>query len=104
MLETLHPAAVSPGVLALVGEDAPTRTILCAGGGSYEQAYITLTRGIYVGVHDEAAEDVANNWTAIGDRTGELLPSTGALQSQIEFEKSKSAQAAATPSKPKPRS
>jgi NAD(P)-dependent dehydrogenase (short-subunit alcohol dehydrogenase family) len=38
MLRTLHPGAVSPGVLALVAEDAPTRTILCAGGGSYEQA------------------------------------------------------------------
>jgi hypothetical protein len=86
-----------------VGEDAPTRTILCAGGGSYEQAHITLTRGIYVGIHDEAAEDVANNWTAIGDRTDELLPDTGDLQSQMEFEKSKSAQASATPSKENPR-
>src|SRR6204780_2679507 len=48
MLKTLHPSAVSPGVLALVAEDAPTRTILCAGGGRSEQAHITLTRGIYV--------------------------------------------------------
>jgi NAD(P)-dependent dehydrogenase (short-subunit alcohol dehydrogenase family) len=108
MLKTLHPAAVSPGVLALVGEDAPTRTILCAGGGSYEQAHITLTRGIYVGAHDRAAEDVANNWTAIGDRTDEFIPETGALQSQMEFEKAKSAATAspgapATPSKENPR-
>jgi hypothetical protein len=91
MLKTLHPAAVSPGVLALVAEDAPTRTILCAGGGSYEQAHITLTRGIYVGVHDNAAEEVAAHWTAIGDRTDEVVPAAGGVQSQMEFEKSKSA-------------
>jgi NAD(P)-dependent dehydrogenase (short-subunit alcohol dehydrogenase family) len=101
MLKALPAAAVSPGVLALVGEDAPTRTILCAGGGSYEQAHITLTRGIHVGVHDEAAEQVTNNWAAIGDRTGELLPDTGSVQSQMEFKKFKSA---ATASRESPRS
>jgi NAD(P)-dependent dehydrogenase (short-subunit alcohol dehydrogenase family) len=91
MLKTLHPSAVSPGVLALVAENAPTRTILCAGGGSYEQAYITLTRGIYVGVGDDAAESVAEHWPAIGDRTNETVPAAGSVQSQLEFEKAKSA-------------
>jgi NAD(P)-dependent dehydrogenase (short-subunit alcohol dehydrogenase family) len=91
MLKTLHPSAVSPGVLALVAENAPTRAILCAGGGSYEQAHITLTRGIYVGVGDDAAEGVAAQWPAIGDRTNETIPSAGFEQSQMEFEKAKSA-------------
>ena len=91
MLKGLPPGAVSPGVLALVAEDAPTRTILCAGGGSYKQAYITMTRGIYVGVHDEAAESVAAQWPAIGDRTHELVPASGSLQSRLEFEKAKTA-------------
>ncbi len=91
MLKTLHPSAVSPGVLALVAESAPTRTILCAGGGSYEQAYITLTRGIYVGVGDDAAEGVADHWPAIGDRTNETVPAAGSVQSQLEFEKARSA-------------
>jgi NAD(P)-dependent dehydrogenase (short-subunit alcohol dehydrogenase family) len=90
MLKTLHPGAVSPGVLALVGEDAPTRVILCAGGGSYEQAYITLTRGIHVGAGDAAAEAVASNWPAIGDRANEVVPASGSVQSQMEFEKAKS--------------
>ena len=91
MLKTLHPSAVSPGVLALVAENAPTRTILCAGGGSYEQAYITLTRGIYVGVGDDAAEGVTDHWPAIGDRTNETVPAAGSVQSQLEFEKARSA-------------
>lgn len=85
--EALRPAAVSPGVLALVADDAPNRTILCAGAGSFEQAHITLTRGIHVGLHDQAAEEVANNWAAIGDRAGEVVPASGSAQSRIELEK-----------------
>src|SRR5205823_11903125 len=34
-LRLLDPARVSPGLLALVGEDAPTRAILCAGAGNF---------------------------------------------------------------------
>jgi len=33
ILAHLRPGLVSPGLLALVAENAPTRTILCAGGG-----------------------------------------------------------------------
>lgn len=89
MAKTLSPSSVSPGVLALVGEDAPNRMILCAGGGSYERAYITLTRGIYVGVEDDAAETIARNWEAIGDRAAESVPEAGGQQSQLEFEKAR---------------
>src|SRR5580658_3884411 len=44
-LALLRPELVSPGVLALVSEDAPTRAILCAGAGGFEIAKITLTEG-----------------------------------------------------------
>ena len=89
VLNLLPAAAVSPGVLALVSDDAPTRTILCAGGGAYEQAHITLTRGIYVGSEEDAAERVAENWQTISDRSGETVPEAGIAQSQLEIEKSK---------------
>ena len=87
----LPPGAVSPGVLALVADDAPTRTILCAGGGSYEQAHITLTRGIFAGNNDDAAERIASSWTAIADKVGEIVPESGISQSQLEVEKLKRA-------------
>jgi len=87
-LELLPAAAVSPGVLALVSDDAPSRTILCAGGGAYEQAHITLTRGIYVGTDEHSAERVAENWQAIADRSREVIPEAGIAQSQMEIEKS----------------
>jgi NAD(P)-dependent dehydrogenase (short-subunit alcohol dehydrogenase family) len=88
-LQQLPAAAVSPGVLALVSEDAPTRTILCAGGGAFEQAHITLTRGIHAGTDERSAERVAGNWQAIADRSGEVIPESGIAQSQMEIEKSK---------------
>jgi NAD(P)-dependent dehydrogenase (short-subunit alcohol dehydrogenase family) len=88
----LPPGAVSPGVLALVADDAPSRTILCAGGGSYEQAHITLTRGIFAGNDADAGERIAANWAAIGDREGETVPDSGLSQSQLEVEKLKLAQ------------
>ena len=90
LLRMLPPAAVSPGVLALVSDDAPSRTILCAGGGSYEQAHITLTQGIYAGDDEHAAERVAQSWPAIADRAGEEVPAAGIAQSQLELQKSKS--------------
>jgi hypothetical protein len=90
LLRMLPAAAVSPGVLALVSDDAPSRTILCAGGGSYEQAHITLTHGIYAGADEHAAERVAASWQAIGDRAGEEIPAAGIAQSQLELQKSKS--------------
>ena len=87
MLDALAPAVVSPGMLALVAENAPTRTILCAGAGSFEQAHITLTRGIHVGSSDAAAEAIARSWDSISDRTGEIVPDAGNAQGAIELEK-----------------
>src|SRR3546814_16765840 len=54
-LAALDPALVSPGLLALVGDDAPTRAILCAGGGHFARANVPLTEGGYVGGPDTAA-------------------------------------------------
>ena len=54
VLRLLEPGAVTPGLLALVAEDAPTRAILCAGAGSFERAHVTLTQGIHVGHDDDA--------------------------------------------------
>jgi hypothetical protein len=55
-LRALGPEKVSPGLVALVGDDAPTRMILLAGAGSFESAHITMTRGVYL---DPAHGDVA---------------------------------------------
>jgi NAD(P)-dependent dehydrogenase (short-subunit alcohol dehydrogenase family) len=89
-LARLAPELVSPGLLALVGDDAPSRAILCAGGGHFARAYITLTEGAYVG--DGA---VAEHWAEIGDRQGEIVPDYGLVQAEREMKSCGRARSAA---------
>ena len=87
VLQLLRPEAVTPGLLALVAEDAPTRAILCAGAGSFERAHVTLTPGIFVGLPDDAAEQVVLQFDALSNRDGETVPESGAAQGTSEIGK-----------------
>ena len=87
VLAVLTPESVTPGLLHLVSEDAPTRAILCAGAGTFERAYITLTGGVHVGTGADAAERVASEFAAIADRTGEIVPENGGAQGRNEVAK-----------------
>ena len=84
VLNLLRPETVTPGLLALVAEDAPTRAILCAGAGAFESAHVTLTPGVFVGLPEDAAEQVAAQFDAISDRTDEIVPESGAAQGMSE--------------------
>ena len=87
VLKLLQPETVTPGLLALVADHAPTRAILCAGAGAFERAHITLTPGIFVGLPDDAAEQVALNFDALSDRDGEIVPESGNAQGTSEIGK-----------------
>ncbi len=83
-LDALDPAKVSHAVVALASQDAPDGAILCAGAGSFERAYITLSQGAFLG-HDEGTPDaILANWDAISDRSGEMVPATGFDQARHE--------------------
>jgi len=84
VLKQLEPSAVTPGLLALVAEDAPTRAILCAGAGSFERAHVTLTEGIFVGQPADAVEQVIARFAEISDRSGESVPESGSAQGTLE--------------------
>ncbi|HEU4484749.1 MAG TPA: SDR family NAD(P)-dependent oxidoreductase [Povalibacter sp.] len=84
-LAQLDPALVSPGVLALVNDNAPTRAILCAGAGHFARSYVTLTEGCYIGNAADAGERVMAQWDAIGDRYQEIVPSYGFTQAEREL-------------------
>ncbi|HXD39534.1 MAG TPA: SDR family NAD(P)-dependent oxidoreductase [Ramlibacter sp.] len=88
VLAKLDPASVSPAVVALVSEDAPTRTILMSGAGSFECAHITMTQGIHVGHAEDATAQVRARFAEIRDRTGEIVPRTGFEQAHHELTKS----------------
>ena len=92
-LELLSPDRVTPGLLYLVSEDAPSRCILAAGAGGFERAYVTLTQGIYA-AGDDAAEQAAARFDAISDRSGEIVPEMGAAQGMIELAKAQQAHGA----------
>ena len=87
VLKLLQPEAVTPGLLALVAEDAPNRAILCAGAGAFERAHITLTQGVFVGLPDDAPEQVAQQFDTLSDRDGETVPASGNAQGTLEIGK-----------------
>lgn len=85
MKALLVPERVSPGLIKLVSEDAPTRAILCGGAGHFERAYITFTGGAYAGHGLDAVEQIEAQWDAISDRSAETVPDSGAAQITLEL-------------------
>lgn len=69
-LDLLRPETITPGVLYLVSENGPSRTILSAGGGSFAQTRILETEGHMI-EGTITAEAVAENWAAITDHDGQ---------------------------------
>ncbi|MBL8364569.1 MAG: SDR family oxidoreductase [Comamonas sp.] len=91
ILDALQPEAVVPAMLVLVHERAPTRTILCAGGGSFEAAHITLTQGIHLGLGDTVPEQLAQRLAQVTERADEQVPASGAAQGTLEVQKAMAA-------------
>jgi hypothetical protein len=65
--------------------------ILCAGGGSFEAAHLTLTRGVYLGTHDEVSALIGQRLNEIADRTGEITPGGAFTQSEVELRNARAA-------------
>lgn len=91
-LEALGPELVSPGLLYLVSDNAPSRCILAAGAGGFERAYVTITQGIHA-VGEDAPEQIEARFAEISDRAGEIIPDMGAAQGMIELTKAQKAHA-----------
>lgn len=87
VLDMFGPTLVSPGLVALASENAPTRTILLAGAGSFEQANITMTQGICMTEAELSAGAVISQLDTIADRQGETVPVTGFDQLRHEAAK-----------------
>ncbi len=85
VLAMLKPGAVSPAVVYLASEDAPTRAIICAGAGSFERAYITITPGAFIGLGDDAADRLAAKFDWISDRKSDSVPDSAMDQGKIEI-------------------
>jgi NAD(P)-dependent dehydrogenase (short-subunit alcohol dehydrogenase family) len=84
VLDALKPAAVTPGLLYLVSEDAPSRVILNAGAGTFARAYVTMTKGVHIGMVADTDDQVAAQFEAISDRDDEVVPQSGSEQGRNE--------------------
>jgi len=83
MLGLFNPDNVVPAALYLVSEDAPSNVIVGAGGGVVQAAYVTLTPGYALPEGRRTVEEVAENWAKVIDRTGEIVPQSGAEQAML---------------------
>ena len=72
--------SVTAGLLTLCHDEAPNRTILCAGAGGYASAHIYETEGIYLPPEQQTPEAVTDAWDAINDASGQQELTTGAQQ------------------------
>ena len=66
----LSPESVSPGVVFLASENAPSRTVLCAGGGSFAVYKGFETEGVNLAPDNVTPEGVARSWDRIVDTAG----------------------------------
>lgn len=84
VVDVLTPESVSAGLIYLVSENGPTRTILAAGAGGFARAVITETPGIYLKPEEQTPEIIAANWAAIIASEGAEEYTMGGQQS-IKF-------------------
>jgi NAD(P)-dependent dehydrogenase (short-subunit alcohol dehydrogenase family) len=61
----LTPESVTPAVLFLVSEDAPTRVILGAGAGVFAVTRIEETPGVYIDEPERSPDTIAARWDEI---------------------------------------
>ncbi len=76
-LALLTPETVTPAVLYMVSEDAPTRTIIAAGAGSFAVARIVESAGKWLPPQEQTPEGIAAHWDEIASTAGENQPQAG---------------------------
>ena len=86
ILEQLKPEYVTPGVVFLCSEEAPTGAIMTAGAGAFAVSRIVETEGVYLG-HGASVEGVRDNWANIADETGQKAYFNGGEQTAKFFRK-----------------
>lgn len=85
MLNAIQASDVVPAMLVLAAQDAPNRTILCAGAGSFEAAHISLTQGLYLGRGDGVDEELLARLQEVKDTMEQKIPENGMAQGHQEI-------------------
>jgi NAD(P)-dependent dehydrogenase (short-subunit alcohol dehydrogenase family) len=85
MVQALKPEYVTPAVVFLASQDAPTGVVISAAAGAFSSAQIVESAGVNLG-HAASADDVAANWDKISDFTGAKHFTMGGEHSAHFFE------------------
>ena len=85
MLDAIQASDVVPAMLVLAAQDAPNRTILCAGAGSFEAAHISLTQGLYLGRGEDVDEELLERLQEVKDTMEQKIPENGMAQGHQEI-------------------
>jgi NAD(P)-dependent dehydrogenase (short-subunit alcohol dehydrogenase family) len=83
----LAPEAVTPGVVFLCSEEAPSGVVLTAGAGAFAIARIVETEGVYLKGAELTVEGVRDHFEKIADDTGAKAYVAGGEQTQKFFRK-----------------
>ena len=84
-LKKLAPEYVTPGVVYLLSEEAPTGVILTAGGGTFAITRMVETECVYLGEEGLSVEEVRDNWAKITDESRQSAYFAGGEQGQKVF-------------------
>ncbi|MBC3833045.1 SDR family NAD(P)-dependent oxidoreductase [Undibacterium amnicola] len=85
MLNAIQASDVVPAMLVLAAQDAPNRTILCAGAGHFEAAHISLTKGIFLGRGENVDEQLLARLQEVKNMTAQSVPENGMAQGHQEI-------------------
>ena len=80
----LTPESVTPALLFLVGEDAPSRVIMGAGAGVYAVTHIEETPGVFLPESERTPEMIAARFSEIADRAT-AVPLENAFAQTFKF-------------------
>jgi NAD(P)-dependent dehydrogenase (short-subunit alcohol dehydrogenase family) len=80
VLELMTVESVTTGLLALVAEKAPNRSILGCGAGGYARAVLKETDGIYLTPEQQTPENILAQWSDIEDETNAVELKAGWMQ------------------------
>jgi NAD(P)-dependent dehydrogenase (short-subunit alcohol dehydrogenase family) len=67
----LDPASVTPGLLYLVSDEAPSGVMLCAGAGCFARAELVETAGLYLAPEERSPEAIAQRFAEISAPEGQ---------------------------------
>ncbi len=82
IVKMFAPEYVTPGLLTLCDDDAPNRTILCAGAGGYATASLFETDGIYLPVEQQTPEAIRDQWQAVTSTDNQQALEAGVKQGE----------------------